>query len=159
MAHQFTEAERQILRAQGMMTGLKTLVSRGLSQADASYYLSGWIGGNMMMHRVPEAEKEIKHIQIALSRLNQLGQSIERDLNLRFSDPRITQFMQTLDEFDGWTVSLLETVFTTITALDPNRARTKFAELNTAMTALLDKRNADLPWAKDSVLFKKYVAS
>jgi hypothetical protein len=155
--YSFTPSERQLLTSEGVVEGLKKLVAQNFSQTIASGYLSGWLG-NWMLEPLTEASKEIKHLQGSVSRLENLSRIINRKLDIKFNDPLIAQFMNELKTFDGWTISLLETDLTIISFLDAKKGRNKLSELNSAMTALMNKRQTDQsPLEKGSDLFKKYV--
>lgn len=156
--YSFSPSERQILTSEGSVEGLKKLVTQqNFSQTIASGYLSGWLGF-WMLEQLKEAAKEVQHVQSAITRLQQLASSIDRNHNIKFSDPAITQFMNELKTFDGWIVSLLETDLTMITFIDAKKGRNKLTELNGAMTALMNKRQADQsPLDKNPSFFSKYV--
>lgn len=155
--YQFSPSERALLTAEGPVEGLKKLVAQNFSQTIAGGYLSGWLG-NWMKEPLTEAAKEIRHLQTSIARLEQLSRSIEQKQNIMFNDPLVAQFMNELKTFDGWTVSLLETDLTIVSFVDAKKGRSKLAELNSAMTALMNKRQADQsPLEKGSELFKKYV--
>lgn len=155
--YQFSPSERQILTTEGPIEGLKKLLNQNFSQTIASVYLSGWLG-SWMLGPLTEAAKELRHLQASVTRLEQLSRTIDRKTDVKFGDPLIAQFMDELKTFDGWTVSLLETDFTMISFVNAKKGRNKLAELNTAMTALMNKRQSDqAPLSKQSDLFKKYV--
>ena len=159
MAYTFNQAERQVLTSQGVIEGLKTLVNQhGLSKEVASDYLSGFLGSWTQL-QFDEAEKEIQRLQAALSRLKQTARSINKDIKIQASDPRISQLMNDLNALDGWTISLLETNFTIIAFIDPRKAQMKLTQLQSAMSSLMSKRSSDMePFLKDPSMFKQYFA-
>jgi hypothetical protein len=155
--YSFKPEERQILSSQGKIEGLKTLSQRGLPADVVEGYLSGWLGF-WLKDQLAEAEREVRHLQSAVTRLQQLSMAIDQSKRIKLNDPRVGQFMSELRTFDGWMVSLTETVFSIYGFLDPKHARSKLSELNTAMSALLQKRETDQsPFEKDSSLFKSYL--
>ena len=154
----FNQAERQILTSEGCLAGLEKLAAAKPHLRDAlDGYRSGWLG-SWMEGNFTEAEKEVAKIDAALKRLKAVSQSIERSKKLAANDPRIIQFRNDLNALDGWTVSLLETVFRISGFLDPKRTRGKIGELSTAMTALLNDRQKEMdPFKKNPSHFASYV--
>ena len=154
----FTDAERQILTSEGFIAGLEKIGSSKPHLREAlDSYRSGWLG-YWMEASIAEAEKEVARIDAALKRLKQVSAAIERSKKIQSNDPRVAQFKNDLNALDGWTVSLLETVFRMSGFMDPNRTRAKVGELSAAMTKLLNERQAEKdPFKKNPSLFASYV--
>ena len=156
--YQFTETEKQLLNSEGFLVGLEKLAAAKPSLKDTwDGYRSGWLG-YWMTESITEAEKEVAKIDAALKRLKQVSASIERSRKIPAGDPRIAQFRNDLNALDGWTVSLLETIFRISNFIDPKRTRAKVGELSMAMTALLNERQQELdPFKKNPSHFASYV--
>ena len=154
----FNDAERQILNSEGFLAGLEKLaVSKPHLKDTLDGYRSGWLG-YWMVESIAEAEKEVAKIDAALKRLKAVSQSIERSKKIPANDPRIVQFRNDLNALDGWTVSLLETIFRIAGFMDPKRTRMKIGELSGAMTKLLNERQKEMdPFKKNPSHFTSYV--
>ena len=157
--YRFTDAEKQVLKSDGLLVGLEKLARQNPSQEYGySEYRSGWLG-IWMQRDLKEADKEVAKIQAALKRLVHVSMNIERAKRISSTDPRVTQFKNDLDALDGWTVSLFETVLKIISILDRAKAKHKLSSLNSAMLELMAKREkADDPFLKDPTLFKSYMS-
>ena len=157
--YRFTEAEKQVLKTDGLLVGLEKLARQnpGLERG-YSEYRSGWLG-IWMQRDLKEAETEVAKIHAALKRLQSVSMNIEAAKRISAADPRVAQFKKDLDALDGWTVSLFETVLKIVGILDKAKARRKLTSFNTAMQALMAKRvQADDAFLKDPSLFKEYMS-
>ena len=154
----FDQAERQVLTAEGFLAGLEKLAATKPGLKDTlDGYRSGWLG-SWMNGNFSEAEKEVANIDAALKRLKAVSKSIEQSQKIPSTDPRIGQFRNDLNALDGWTVSLLETVFRIAGFIDPKRAQAKVGELSAAMTKLLNERQTDMdPFKKNPSHFVSYM--
>lgn len=154
----FTEAERQILRSEGFITGLEKIAAgKPHLREEFDNFRSGWLG-IWMDDNFAEAEKEVARIGAVLKRLKQVSGSLERSKRVQSNDPRVTQFKIDIRVLDGWTVSLLETVFRVIAFMDKNQARAKLNELNAAMTNLMNERDtSNNPFGKNADHFDAYM--
>jgi hypothetical protein len=93
-----------------------------------------------------------------LKRLKAASRGIEQSKKISATDPRIGQFRNDLNALDGWTVSLLETVFRIAGFIDPKRTQAKVGELSAAMTKLLNERQTELdPFKKNPSHFNSYM--
>ena len=156
MSHVFTEAEKQLLRSEGALIGLEKLERRtpGLNLDD---WRSGWLG-SWMEDNIKEAETELTKLQAALNRFKANAKAIDAKRKVSAKDPSVTQFLNDLDALDGWTISLHETILRIIAFLNTQKAQQKISELNTAMQALMAKRQSESdPFLKDPSLFKGYM--
>ena len=154
----FTPAERQILISEGHLAGLEKIGARNPGLKDTlDGYRSGWLGF-WMKESISEAEKEVAKIDAALKRLKQVSVGIEQSRKIAANDPRITQFQNDLKALDGWTISLLETIFRIAAFMDPKRTQAKVGELSMAMSKLLSERQTEMdPFKKNPALFNSYV--
>jgi len=154
----FDNAERQLLTAEGFLAGLEKLaVTKPGLKDTLDGYRSGWLG-SWMNDNFSEAEKEVAKIDAALKRLKSVSKSIDMSRKIPANDPRIAQFRNDLNALDGWTVSLLETIFRISAFMDPKRTRAKVGELSVAMTALLNERQKEMdPFKKNPSHFASYV--
>lgn len=154
----FDQAERQILTSEGFLAGLEKIgVAKPGLKDSLDSYRSGWLG-YWMNENFSEAEKEVAKIDAALKRLKAVSKSIEQSKKISSNDPRIGQFRNDLNALDGWTVSLLETVFRIAGFIDPKRTQMKVGELSVAMTKLLNERLTDMdPFKKNPSHFTSYM--
>ncbi len=159
MGYVFSQSDRELILREGIIDALKIMVTHNRIPRDvASDYLSGWLGAHTLL-KLTEAEKEITHLSGVISRLKLLCSNIDRDHKIQFGDARIGQYKYELKTFDGWTVSLLETVLSIISITDPKKATMKSGEIQTAFSGLMTKRATELhPFLKDPSQFKKYVS-
>ena len=157
--YRFTDAEKQVLKTDGLLVGLEKLARQNPgNEKGYSEYRSGWLG-HWMQQDLKEASSEVAKIQAALQRLDQVSKNLEAAKFVSSADPRVAQFKKDLDALDGWTVSLLETVLKITGILDKAKARNKVSSLNTALLELMAKRvAADDPFRKDPSLFKAYMS-
>ena len=154
----FDQAERQILNSEGFLAGLEKIraIKPGLGDT-LDGYRSGWLG-SWMNGNFTEAESEVAKIDAALKRLKAVSRSIEQSKKISANDPRIMQFRNDLNALDGWTVSLLETVFRIAGFIDPKRSQAKVGELSAAMMKLLNERQTELdPFKKNPSHFSSYM--
>ena len=154
----FSDSERQILMSEGFIEGLeKIAASKPHLRESLDSYRSGWLGYWMEDH-IAEAEKELSRLDAALKRLKQVSVSLERSKKVASNDPRIAQFKNDMNAIDGWTISLLETVFRIMAFMDQKRTRMKVSELSAAMTKLLNERQAEKdPFKKNPSHFAAYM--
>ena len=155
----FNDAERQILTNEGFLAGLEKIAASKPNLGDAlDSYRSGWMG-YWMESSIAEAEKEVARIDAALKRLKMVSSSIERSKKIKPNDPRIAQFKNDLNALDGWTISLLETIFRIMGFMDPRRTQAKVGELGVAMSKLLTERQTEKdPLKKNAAHFNSYIA-
>ena len=154
----FDQAERLILTSLGFLAGLEKIASTKPTLKDTlDGYRSGWLG-SWMDTNFSEAEKEVAKIDAALKRLKAASRSIEQSKKIPANDPRIEQFRNELNALDGWTVSLLETVFRIAGFVDPKRTQAKVGELSVAMNKLLSERQTEMdPFKKNPSHFASYM--
>jgi ribosomal protein S8 len=156
--YSFDQAERQILTSEGFLAGLEKIAATKPGLKDTlDGYRSGWLG-SWMDDNFAEAEKEVAKIDAALKRLKAASRGIEQSKKISATDPRIGQFRNDLNALDGWTVSLLETVFRIAGFIDPKRTQAKVGELSAAMMKLLNERQTELdPFKKNPSHFSSYM--
>ncbi len=153
------EKANQLAFEQGGFVSLETLVREYV----VSLKTEGRILGEFfrtLLSQIAEAQKETRHIQAALARMEQTcregSHTRPRGYGERQS-PLIDRFQRDLWALDGWVVSLVETDLTLVGFVSHSFARSKVSQLNQAMTALLHKREAGLfPFLKDPTLFADY---
>lgn len=153
------EKANQLVFEQGAFESLITLVREYGLSPKAEARILGQIFG-LLLPQVAEAQREIQHIQAALSRMEQTckGGSYIRPRGYgEGQTPLINNFQRDLWALDGWVVSLLETDLTLCGVVSHSMTRGKVLQLNQAMTALLNRREAGLlPFLKDPTLFADY---
>ena len=133
--------QKSVLMNEGTFRGLKKLLNGNqITETQAAGVLVR--SYETLLGQVREAKSELHRIQAALQRLENLiktGKQFRRPLN---TDQTHVQVGVTLNAFDGWVVSLMETNLTMTGMLNPAVTRTKIKEFGTAMNALMDKRAA-----------------
>lgn len=149
--------QKQVLMNEGTFRGLKKLLQGNqITEAQAANILSR--SYDTLLGQIREAKTELQRIQTALHRLENLirmGKQSRRPLT---SDQTHVQVGVSLNAFDGWVVSLMETNLTMTGMLNPAVTRTKIKEFGTAMNALMDERAAkNHPAYKDADVFDGYV--
>lgn len=160
MAERITlEKANRLAFEQGAFVSLETLVREyGVSPAKGERLLGEFF--RMLLLQITEAQKEMRHIQAALARMEQTcreGSHVKPNGWSRGASPLIERFQRDLWALDGWVVSLLETDLTLVGFVSHSFARSKVCQLNQAMNALLRKREAGLfPFLKDPALFAHY---
>lgn len=157
MSYIFDQSEKQMVMSEGFLTALERITaSKPGSREAVDEFRSGWLG-NWMNGSFAEAEKEVTRIDAALKRLKAVSLSIEQSKKIPASDPRILQFRNDLNALDGWTVSLLETIFRISGFIDPKRTQAKIGELSNAMMKLQNERQTELnPFLKNPSHFSSY---
>lgn len=153
------EKANQLAFQQGAFVSLETLVREyGVSAKSEARILTGIF--SLLSLQIAEAQKETQRIQAALARLDQTckgGSQIRPRGSGVMQSPLIERFQRDLWALDGWVVSLLETDLTLVGLVSHSFARSKVGQLNQAMTALLNRREAGLfPFLKDPTLFADY---
>jgi hypothetical protein len=160
MAERITvEKANRLAFEQGAFVSLGTLVREyGVSLKTEGRILGEFF--RQLSAQIAEAQKETRHIQAALARMEQTCRegSHARPRGLgEAQSPLIDRFQRDLWALDGWVVSLLETDLTLVGFVSHSFARSKVCQLNQAMNALLHKRQAGLfPFLKDPALFADY---
>lgn len=152
------EANRLALK-EGAFISLDTLVREyGVSLKSKSRILASFF--KLLSEQVREAQKEVQHIQSALNRLEQTCREGSRERPLvsgNASSPLQGKFETDLWALDGWVISLLETDLTLKGFVNGHGIHNKVFQINQAMTALLNKRAANLTFnLKDPTLFEDY---
>lgn len=152
------EANRLALK-EGAFISLDTLVREfGVSLKSKSRILATIF--EMLSEQVREAQNEVRHIQSALNRMEQTCREGSRERPLVYgntSTPLIGTLQRDLWALDGWVVSLLETDLTLVGFVVGDPIRDKVFQINQAMTALHNKRAANLTFnLKDPTLFEDY---
>ncbi len=152
-----SQAQKSVLMNEGTFRGLKKLLSGNqITEAQAGGVLSR--SYDTLLGQVKEAKSELQRIQAALHRLESLIKAGKQSRKPLTSDQTHIEVGVTLNAFDGWVVSLMETNLTMTGMLNPAVTRTKIKEFGTAMNALMDKRAAkNHPAFKDTEIFDGYV--
>ena len=153
----FSEAEKNILRAEGVLAGLEKITKMN---PHAKHQLDRWRAGLLGHWGVPnikEAEDEVQKISAALGRLKMTVLSIKRSDAVAGMDPRIQQYKNDLNALDGWTISLLETVISLVTLIEPQKGREKVAKLNTSLQAMMAARDKEGDPFDNKHLFAGYM--
>ena len=153
------EKANQLVFEQGAFVSLDTLMREyGVSVEKGGRLLGEFF--RLLLLQIAEAQKETRHIQAALTRMEQTcreGSHARPSGHGEMRSPLIDRFQRDLWALDGWVVSLLETDITLVGFVSPSLARNKVCQLNQAMNALLHKREAGLfPFLKDPALFADY---
>lgn len=153
------EKANRLALEQGAFVSLETLVREyGVSLKTEGRILGEFF--RQLLLQIAEAQKETRHIQAALARLEQTcreGSHARPREHGEVQSPLIDRFQRDLWALDGWVVSLLETDLALVGFVSPSFARSKVSQLNQAMNALLHKREAGLfPFLKDPALFADY---
>jgi hypothetical protein len=153
------ERANQLAFEQGAFVSLETLVREyGVSAKWEARTLRDLF--TRLSLQIAEAQKEIQHIQGALSRMDQTCKAGDHIRPRGYGEgpsPLIERFQRDLWALDGWVVSLLETDLTLVGFVSHPLARSKVNQLNLSMTRLLNERKAGLyPFLKDPTLFEDY---
>ncbi len=160
MAERITlEKANRLAFEQGAFVSLETLVREyGVSLKTEGRILGEFF--RQLSLQIAEAQKETRHIQAALARMEQTCREGSHARPRRYGEGPsllVDRFQRDLWALDGWVVSLLETDLTLVGFVSHSFARDKVCRLNQAMNALLRKREAGLfPFLKDPALFADY---
>ena len=147
---------KTVLRKEGFFHCLRILLDRNeISQAEASSAIMRVYGAVLL--EIKEARSEMRHLDIVLNRMECIAQSGKNNRNGRPGDSNHHMLGESLVAFDGWAVSLMETVYTLTGMLNPTHTRGKLLKFTAAMNALMDKRASEMnPVLDDPSLFKSY---
>ena len=147
---------KTVLMNEGFFHGLKMLLDKNeISQTDASAAIMRVYGAVLL--EIQEARSEMRHLDNVLTRLEHIAQSGKNNRNGHPGDSNHHMLGENLVAFDGWAVSLMETVYTLTGMLNPAHTRGKFLKFTSAMNALMDKRESEMnPVLDDPSLFKSY---
>jgi hypothetical protein len=158
MANRLNPQQLSVLMREGTFHGLRSLLNSGqITSEQASEVLARSYGA--ILGELEEAKRELKHIQNALTQLENVCRSGARSRNAKVGDINHQQLGQNLVTFDGWVVSLMETDLTITGMLNPTHTRSKIEQFGIAMNALMTKRAAEgHPVLDDPSLFNGYFA-
>jgi hypothetical protein len=147
---------KTVLMKEGFFHGLRMLLDRReISEAEASSAIMRVYGAVLL--EIKEARSEMRHLDNVLNRLECIAQNGKSNRNGRPGDSNHHLLGENLVAFDGWAVSLMETVYTLTGMLNPAHTRGKLLKFTAAMNALMDRREAEQnPVLDDPSLFKSY---
>jgi len=150
-------AVKGVLARDGFFHGLKGLLERNeISESEASAAISRVFGAVLL--EIQEARSEMRHLDNVLSRLEMVAKNGKANRHGRPGDNNHQMLGDNLVAFDGWAISLMETVYTLTGMMNPNHTRQKLQKFTIAMNALMDKRIAEMnPVLDDPSLFKSYM--
>jgi len=145
-----------VLMKEGTFHGIEALEKqKKITPAQASAVLAA--SYSALLVEVEEAKKEIRHIQTALSQIENACRIGKQARGPRPAGNR-NNIGDSIVNMDNWVVSLMETNLTITGMLNPSLTRKKITQFGIAMNALMDKRAAEQhPVLDDPSLFHGYV--
>lgn len=146
-----------VLMTEGTFRGVRMLLEqKKLTDDEARAVLAR--SYEALLLEVEEAQKELHHIQSALTRLENICRQGRQNKNPGAGEHLHQQMGDNVVNLDNWIVSLMETDLTITGMLNPSLTRNKINQFGVAMNELMNKRAvAKNPVLDDPQLFSGYV--